>query len=40
LPQAKSDSGLDDSIVSQLTALQSEYAQLSELDEMERNYIM
>jgi hypothetical protein len=40
LPQAKSDSGLDDSIVSQLTALQSEYAQLSELDEMERNYIL
>src|SRR5438094_5654940 len=40
LPQGKSDSGLDDSIVSQLTALQSEYAQLSELDEMERNYIL
>ena len=40
MPQAKSDSGLDDSIVSQLTALQSEYAQLSELDEMERNYIL
>ena len=40
LPQAKSDSGLDDDIVSQLTALQSEYAQLSELDEMEKNYIL
>jgi hypothetical protein len=36
----KSGSGDDNDIVSQLTALQSEYAQLSELDEMERNYIL
>ncbi len=36
----KSDVGEDDKLVDQLTSLQSEYGQLSELDEMERNYIL
>ena len=37
----KSDPGEeDDKLVDQLTSIQTEYAQLSELDEMERNYVL